>query len=86
MIAPGRAGELVGDTQPVEWQALDWLNCDCGSPTCAPRSQQGYIGKWALCIDSACRQMWRLSESGGDVIGALDGVMPQEFHARLVGV
>lgn len=86
MIAPGRARELVGDNQLTEWQPLDWITCDCGSATCAPRNQQGYIGKWALCVDTACRQVWRLSQSGEDVIGNLDGVMPQEFHARLVGV
>lgn len=86
MIAPGRADELVGDNQLITWQALDWLPCDCGSATCAPRNQQGYIGKWALCIDAACRQVWRLSQSGEDVVGTLDGVMPAGFHSHLVGV
>ena len=85
MIAEGRAGELVGDEQPSKWQALDWLNCDCGSPTCAPRSQQGYIGKWAMCNDVSCRQVWRLSISGEDVVGTLDGVMPEGLHSRLIG-
>ena len=85
MFAAGRAGEFTEGEQPSEWQILEWLSCDCGSPTCAPRNQQGYIGKWALCSDATCRQLWRLSVSGGDVVGTLDGVMPEGLHSRLIG-
>lgn len=85
LIAPGKAGELVSDENPFQWQQLTWLNCDCGSPLCAPRSPQGHIGKWALCTAANCRKMWQLSISGNDVVANLDGSMPTLVHTRITG-
>lgn len=85
MIAFGKAGELVGEDQPNEWQIIDWISCDCGKVAYAPRNRQGYIGKWALCADTTCRKLWILSISNEDVVGTLDGVMPEGFHSRLIG-
>lgn len=85
LVALGKAGELVSDISPFQWQPLVWLNCECGSSLYAPRSQQGHIGKWALCTDINCRKLWQLSNSDNDVVATLDGVMPALVHARMVG-
>jgi hypothetical protein len=83
--AQGKSGELVGDDQLPKWLQIDWLSCECGEAIFSPRSVQGYTGQWGLCSSASCRKVWKFSISEKDVVGTLDGVMPEQFHSNLIG-
>jgi hypothetical protein len=81
----GKYGELAGDDRLPQWMLIDWLRCECGEAIFSPRSVQGYTGKWGLCSSATCRKVWKLSTSENDVVGTLDGIMPEQFHSNLIG-
>jgi hypothetical protein len=75
---------FVDDETPIQWQALEWFNCECGSLLYAPITCQGGVCKWALCSSSSCRKTWKLSAVDRDIEGTLDGVMPEQIHSRMI--
>jgi hypothetical protein len=87
MIAPGRAGELADSYHPHPWPGVAWLVCDvCGQGCAAPRSEQGHLGRWAVCSSATCRTLYVLSTTQqGDALGVQCGVLVAELHAHLIG-
>ena len=86
MIAAGRAGELADSYHPHPWPGVEWLACDvCAQACVAPRSEQGHLGRWALCSSAACRTLYTLATTQqGDVVGTSCGVLVAELHAHLI--